>query len=67
MDTHNPAANPSAPEPEAGFRLRFPHLLKEEIGLGDVVKKVTTAVGIKPCSACQKRAELLNGWMKFKL
>ena len=66
MDTHNPAEKLSASEPEAGFRLRFPHLLKEEIGLGDVVKKATAAVGIKPCGACQQRAELLNNWMKFK-
>jgi hypothetical protein len=29
-------------------------------GLGDAIKRVTTAVGIKPCKACQKRAEKLN-------
>ena len=26
------------------------------LGLGDAIKRVTTAVGIKPCKACQKRA-----------
>ena len=30
------------------------------LGLGDAIKRVTTAVGIKPCKACQKRAEKLN-------
>jgi len=29
-------------------------------GLGDVIKGATTAVGIKPCEGCQKRAEALN-------
>jgi len=30
------------------------------LGLGDAIKRVTTAVGIKPCKACRKRAEKLN-------
>jgi hypothetical protein len=33
---------------------------KKPIGLGDAIKRVTTAVGIKPCKACEKRAEKLN-------
>lgn len=64
--TENPTENLATPEPEVGFRLRFPHLLKNEIGMGDVVKKATSALGIKPCSACQKRADLLNQWLTFK-
>jgi hypothetical protein len=35
------------------------------VGLGDVVKRVTTAVGFRPCSACQKRAEVLNRMVQF--
>ncbi len=47
-------------------RLRLPgFLLEEEIGLGDVVKKTTYAMGIKPCSGCEKRAAALNRWMTF--
>ena len=29
-------------------------------GLGDMVAKVTKSVGIKPCSACKKRQQMLN-------
>ena len=39
--------------------------LKTEIGAGDVIAKVTTALGIKPCSPCQKRREQLNQALKF--
>lgn len=39
--------------------------LKTAIGAGDVVAKVTTALGIKPCSPCQKRREQLNQALKF--
>jgi hypothetical protein len=66
MDTNKPIEQKSSPESESRFRLKFPYLLKKEIGLGDVVKKTTSAVGIKPCGACQKRAELLNEWMNFR-
>lgn len=37
----------------------------EEIGLGDVVKRVTTAFGIKPCGGCERRAAALNRWVVF--
>jgi hypothetical protein len=47
-------------------RIRLPGFIKEEeIGLGDVVKKVTYAMGIKPCAGCEKRAATLNRWMRF--
>ena len=29
-------------------------------GLGDTIKRATSAVGIKPCGKCQKRREKLN-------
>ena len=46
-----PSAQPAPPE-----RIR---------GLGDVVAKVTKAVGIKPCGPCQKRREALNRMVPF--
>jgi hypothetical protein len=47
-------------------RIRLPGFIKdEEIGLGDVIKKVTYAMGIKPCAGCEKRAAALNRWMRF--
>ncbi len=47
-------------------RVRLPgFLVEEEIGLGDVIKKTTYAMGIQPCSGCEKRAAALNRWMTF--
>ncbi|MFY9268765.1 MAG: hypothetical protein WAO55_03340 [Candidatus Manganitrophaceae bacterium] len=48
------------------YRLRLPGFITdEEIGLGDVVKRVTSAVGIKLCGGCARRAAALNRWMVF--
>jgi hypothetical protein len=47
-------------------RVRLPGFIKEEaIGLGDVLKRTTYAMGLKPCGGCQKRAAVLNRWMSF--
>jgi hypothetical protein len=47
-------------------RVRLPgFLIEEEIGLGDAIKRVTYAMGIKPCGGCNKRAVSLNRWMHF--
>jgi hypothetical protein len=47
-------------------KVRLPgFLIEAEIGLGDVMKQITYAVGIKPCGGCEKRAEALNRWMSF--
>ena len=35
-------------------------------GLGDVVAKVTSAVGVKPCGKCKKRQAKLNKVVPFK-
>ena len=40
-------------------------LIEEEIGLGDALKQVTSAMGIKPCGGCEKRAATLNRWIHF--
>jgi hypothetical protein len=40
-------------------------LVEEEIGLGDAIKRVTYAMGMQPCSGCERRAAALNRWMTF--
>jgi hypothetical protein len=40
-------------------------LIEEEIGLGDVIKRMTYVMGIKPCGGCEQRAAALNRWMSF--
>lgn len=46
-------------------RVRLPGFISEEIGLGDVIKHVTYATGIKACTGCQRRAAALNRWLVF--
>lgn len=49
-------------------RVRLPGFIgdsDDEVGLGDVIKKATSMVGIKPCGGCAERARKLNNWMVF--
>jgi len=47
-------------------RMRLPGFVPDEpVGLGDAVKRVTSAVGIRPCGRCVERARRLNNWMVF--
>ncbi|MFI6584349.1 hypothetical protein [Embleya sp. NPDC050493] len=43
-------------------RVRIPGFIRdEEIGLGDAVKRVTYAMGVRrPCGGCERRAAALN-------
>ncbi len=48
------------------INVRLPGFLVEnEIGLGDMIKRATSAIGIKPCLGCERRASMLNNWMVF--
>ena len=48
------------------YRVRLPGFISDEdVGLGDLIKRVTSAAGIKPCGGCQRRANTLNRWMVF--
>jgi hypothetical protein len=40
--------------------------LKRDVGLGDVVKKVTAAIGIRPCGGCSRRAAAFNRALTFR-
>ena len=51
---------------------RLPHemrlpgfIIDEDVGLGTVIKRVTSAVGIRPCGGCEQRAATLNRWLVF--
>ncbi len=48
------------PKQSKPIRIQVPFELKEDIGVGDVIKRATSALGVKPCSGCEKRAEALN-------
>jgi hypothetical protein len=50
--------NKSGREPR---RIRLPGFIADEdIGLGDVIKRATSAVGLRPCGGCGRRAAALN-------
>ena len=56
----------SAPASQAPHRVRLPGFVTDEdIGLGDVIKRVTHTIGIKTCGGCQGRADALNRWLVF--
>jgi hypothetical protein len=56
----------SASLEEPAHQIRLPGwLVKEEVGLGDFVTRLTYRAGIQPCAGCQKRAAGLNRWVSF--
>jgi hypothetical protein len=57
---------PPDPPDQAPHRVRLPGFLTDdEIGLGDVIKRTTSYVGIHACGGCRRRAAALNRWMVF--
>ena len=62
-----------AKDDEPDSKKQLPHLVRlpgfildEDIGLGSVVKRVTTTFGIRTCGGCEKRAAKLDRWLRFK-
>jgi hypothetical protein len=54
---------------DPGAHERAPQLPRfvtdEEVGLGDVIKRVTHTIGIRACGGCERRAATLNRWLRF--
>ena len=47
-------------------RVHLPKFITdEEIGLGDIIKRATSYVGITACGGCERRASALNRWVVF--
>ena len=52
-------------QPES-HRVRLPGFITDkDIGLGDVIKRATYFLGIKPCGGCERRAAALNRRFTF--
>jgi hypothetical protein len=46
--------------------VRLPVFVSDDpVGLGDVIKRATSTIGIKPCGGCAERAQRLNRRMTF--
>ncbi len=55
------------PEPATSHQQRGPHRVRlpgfvssEDVGLGEVVSRVTTRMGVRPCGGCRRRAAALD-------
>jgi len=46
-------------KPPQPLRVPIPGL-KQTVGLGQGVKRLTSALGIRPCGGCQRRARTLD-------
>jgi peroxiredoxin len=58
------SGGPAPAEIPRPHRLSLPRFLfKHEIGLGDLIKRLTSALGIKTCVGCERRAAALNRWL----
>jgi hypothetical protein len=58
---------PPAKSERAARHVRIPGFVADrDVGLGDVLKRITATVGIRPCSGCERRAATLNSWMVFR-
>lgn len=47
------------------LRIRVPGLRKS-LGAGDVVHKLTDALGLEHCSECEKRKARMNRFLRFE-
>jgi len=65
MNPSNEAADPQHDFPLA-HKIRLPGFVSDkEVGVGDVIKRATSVVGIRPCGSCIERAASLNRWLVF--
>ncbi len=58
----NAERSDAGPQPRT---VRLPGFVSEEVGLGDVIKRATTTLGVKPCAPCAERAARLNRRVVF--
>jgi hypothetical protein len=64
--SHGQQGTQATDRPASKHVIRLPFSVSDEqIGLGDVIRTMTYAVGIKPCSGCERRAAGLNRWVSF--
>lgn len=63
--TNEPKDDHSNAEQEP-HRVRLPGFISDQdVGLGDVLSRMSYAVGVQPCGGCASRASALNRWMVF--
>jgi len=64
--SQGPQRNQVGASPKAQHKVRLPgFVIKEDTGLGQVIKRATSLVGIRQCGGCAQRAIRLDNWMTF--
>lgn len=58
--------DPNQPAQPRQFQVRLPYAPPDGIGAGDVIARITQAMGIKPCQPCKARQEALNQRVRFE-
>jgi hypothetical protein len=67
MTQHENSPEDAEQPSQARHHVRVPGFNSDtEVGLGDVIKRVTSFAGIKPCGPCQQRAVRFNQWLGFR-
>ncbi len=57
---------PSGESIREPYRKHFSRDLDDkDVGFGDILKRATSAIGIKACGGCERRAAALNRWLVF--
>ena len=66
MDTEEAKDGQIDKQERQPYRVRLPGFISDEdVGRGDVIKRATAAVGVRPCGSCEQRAATLNRWLTF--
>ena len=48
------------------YQVRLPGFVADTpVGLGDVIKRATSTVGVRPCGGCERRSGALNRLVTF--
>ena len=50
--------------PPRPIRIPVPGM-RQTVGLGQAIKRVTTSLGVRPCGGCQKRARTLDRFVSL--
>ena len=57
MTKNETGQNSSTQTDTQPYRVRLPGFISDnEVGLGDVIKRATSAIGVRPCGGCEHRA-----------
>ena len=66
MNEEQPPEGATGSTARQPYRMRLPGFVRDEdIGLGELVKRTTVSLAIKPCGGCERRAAMMNRWLTF--